>query len=108
MENFSEKPLVSAWPSSRPKGIKTADVKRLKRDGYSNAAICNKLGCSGATVSYHLSKRRKSKSVAEVTVKTQVETTEFKGFEAELFGTLIRLDQTPSSIERIGNRIVIK
>lgn len=80
----------------------------MKREGYSNAAISLALDCSAATVSYHLCKKRKSKSETPVSVKTSVATEEFKGFEAELFGTIIRLDKTPSSIERIGNRIVIK
>lgn len=111
MENTVENtPMVSALPQTKRKGIKTADVKRLKREGHSNAAISQKLNISGATVSYHLGKRRKAKT-AEPEVKSlvaAVDITTVEGFEAELFGTIIKLDRVPVSIERIGNRIVIK
>lgn len=108
MDNYLENPLVSAWPQKRPKGIKTADIKRMKREGYSTAAICNKLNVSPATVSYHLAKKRKPKADNVADVRSSVNSEELNGFEAELFGTVIKLDRVPASIERIGNRIVIK
>lgn len=94
-------------PQKQPKrkGIKTADVKRLKREGHSIAAICNKLNVSTATVAYHLGKKRKDKGVPRV--KAAVAPV-MSGFEVELFGTVIILDQAPASIERVGNRITIK
>lgn len=104
MENLTQEGVEKA--SQRPKGIKTADVKRLKREGHSVPAICNKLGVSVATVHYHLNKRRAKPTVKGAINPTPVDST--VSFEAELFGTLIVLDQVPSSIERVGNRITIK
>ena len=107
MENSVENSTVSSQPkSSRPRGIKTADIRRMKRQGYSTAAICNQLGVSAATVSYHLMKRRKPKDTT--VVKTSISTAEANSFEAELFGTLVKLDRRPASIECIGNRLIIK
>ena len=103
MENVNPEGLTQ--PQKRPKGIKTADVKRLKREGHSVPAICNKLGISYASVTYHLRKKRKDTGVPRV--KTAV-VAESIGFEAELFGTIIKLDKVPAMIERIGNRIIIK
>jgi predicted transcriptional regulator len=103
MENSTTEITVSR---QKPKGIKTADVKRLKRTGMSVPEISDKLGVSHQTVRYHLAKKR-----ADVGVKRNINPTPVDnntGFEAELFGTLIKLDKTPSSIERVGNRIVIK
>lgn len=93
-------------PHKRPKGIKTKDVKALHRTGMSASEIATHLGISQGTVSYHLKKKRADAGVKRVVNPTPVDNS--TGFEAELFGTLIRLDQTPTSIERIGNRIVIK
>lgn len=90
----------------RPKGIKTSDVKRLKREGKSVPEISEKLGVSHQTVRYHLAKKRADAGVKRNINPTLVDNS--TSFEAELFGTLIKLDKTPSSIERIGNRIVIK
>ncbi len=104
MEN-PEITQVSAYAACRPKGIKTADVKRLKREGYSIAAICNKLNVSAATVYNHLAKKRADAGVKR---DTKAAVTETVSFEAELFGTVIKLDRTPVSIERVGNKIIIK
>lgn len=93
-------------PDKRPKGIKTKDVKALHRTGMLATDIAKHLGISQGTVSYHLNKKRADKGVKRsISAKPAEATTEF---EAELFGTLIKLDQVPTTIERIGNRIVIK
>lgn len=94
-------------PQKQPKrkGIKTADVKRLKREGHSIAAICNKLNVSTATVSYHLAKKRKDKGTTRV--KAAVTTAPDTTFEVELFGTTIKLDKAPNSIEKIGTKLII-
>lgn len=104
MENPEITPVLAS-SSTRPKGIKTADVKRMKREGYSIAAICNKLNVTSATVYNHLAKKRADAGVKR---DTKSATTETVSFEAELFGTVIKLDRTPVSIERVGNKIIIK
>jgi orotate phosphoribosyltransferase-like protein len=85
--------------------VKSVDVRRLKRQGFTPAAIAEKLNMSATAVYYHLIKKPKKGTENKMSVKTSVETV---AFEAELFGTTIRLDKVPASIERIGNRIVIK
>jgi AcrR family transcriptional regulator len=104
MENPEITPVLAS-SSTRPKGIKTAEVKRMKREGYSIAAICNKLNVTSATVYNHLAKKRADAGVKR---DTKSATAEAVLFEADLFGTVFRLDKAPVSIERIGNRIVIK
>ena len=103
MEN--QTPVTEKQLSTSPKGIKTSEVKRLKREGYSHAAICNKLGVTYATVIYHLNKKRKDKGT--VRVSRVVDAAPVSAFEVELFGTTIKLDKQPSSIEKIGNKYVI-
>ena len=105
MENVNPEGLTQ--PQKRPKGIKTADVKRLKREGHSVASICNKLGISYASVSYHLRKKRKDTGIPRVKTNVSAESITEYVFEADLFGTIFKLDKTPSSIEKIGNKIVI-
>lgn len=90
------------------KGIKTADVKRLKRTGMSLTAISKQYGISVSAVNYHLGKKRKPRTTKTVEVRKSVSTETSMGFEADLFGTIIKLDRIPVSIEREGNRIIIK
>lgn len=90
------------------KGIKTADVKRLKRTGMSLTAISKQYGISVSAVNYHLSKKRKARTTNTAEVRKSVNTENLSGFEADLFGTIIKLDRVPVSIEREGNRIIIK
>ena len=93
---------------------KTLAVKRLKREGVSDDVIATTLNISKSSVHYHLSKKRTyargNESKKEESNQTQMlfSRESDSGFEAEVFGTLIRLDKAPKSIERIGNRIVIK
>lgn len=105
MENPEIVP-VPAQASRRPKGIKSVDVRRLRRQGYSVTDIGDLLGITQASVSYHLNKKSKNKTEGKMsTVKDS--TVQDTAFEAELFGTIIKLDRTPRSIERIGNKIII-
>lgn len=101
MENLTNGQILTP----KRKGIKTAEVKRLKREGLTIRQICDALNVSHATVYHHLAKKRKD--LGTTRVKAAV-TTENTGFEAELFGTIIKLDKAPTSIERVGNRIIIK
>lgn len=104
MENSINESTVVAF--QRPKGIKTSDVKRLKRAGKSIPEISQNLGVSQQTVRYHLAKKRADAGIKRAINPTPVDSS--TEFEAELFGTLIKLDKVPSTIERVGNRIVIK
>lgn len=88
-----------------PKKIKSVDVRRLKRNGYSVKEIAAQMGITTPTVYFHLKKKNKVEKTPSVEVKSAKADTVF---EAELFGTLLRLDSKPASIEKIGNRIVIK
>lgn len=106
MENNQETRPV--WNSRKPKGIKTADVKRLRKEGLSLQEIADKMDISYATVAYHLAKKRKDAGTVRVKSQMSAETPTPIPFEADLFGTILKLDRTPLSIERIGNRIVIK
>jgi hypothetical protein len=109
MENLQQTTVKSTGSTNYgPKGVKTADVKRMKREGLSNTTIAKKCGISTSAVNYHLGKKRKSKTTTEVKVRKSVNAPELSGFEADLFGTVIKLDQIPTSIERVGNRIIIK
>lgn len=91
-------------PRNKPKGVKTAEIKRMKREGFSNAAICNKFGISHGSLYYHLAKKRKDAGTQRV--KSAVNTSE-AAFEVELFGTTIKLDKAPNSIEKIGSKLII-
>jgi predicted transcriptional regulator len=104
MENFNPEEISKSLTKVR--GIKTSDVKRMKREGKSVHEISEKLGVSQQSVRYHLAKKRADAGIKRVINPIPVDNS--KSFEAELFGTLIKLDQVPSSIERVGNRIVIK
>jgi orotate phosphoribosyltransferase-like protein len=104
MENLVNAPETQTKRSYNNK-VKSVDVRRLKRQGYTPAAIAEKLNMSATAVYYHLIKKPKKNADDKVTVKTSSADVMF---EAELFGTTIRLDKVPMSIERIGNKIIIK
>lgn len=103
MENLVNAPETQTKRSYNK--VKSVDVRRLKRQGYTPAAIAEKLNMSATAVYYHLIKKPKNEAEKKVTVKTTVNTVMF---EAELFGTTIRLDKVPTSIEQIGNKVIIK
>lgn len=109
MENLTNTPTTTNRRGyTGRKGVKTVDVKRLKRSGMSLTAIAKQYGISYSAVSYHLSKKRKPNTPKDVQVRKSVNTETPTGFEADLFGTIIKLDRVPVSIEREGNRIIIK
>lgn len=101
MENLE--PALPAQKSTAPKKIKSADVRRLKRQGYTPAAIADHLGVSPATVYYHLIKKKR----ATTEVKTSVSTSDKFAFEVNLYGVSIKLQQRPTTIEQRENAILI-
>ena len=104
-EEFMQKELRAA---KRPKGIKTADIKRMKRTGASDQLIAEQFDCTIQTVRYHLAKKRKDSGTVRVKHNMTAEPVKNLHFEVELFGTTIKLDETPVSIEKVGNKLVIK
>jgi predicted transcriptional regulator len=107
MENQTNNKVTSN-KQGVPKGVKTVDVKRLKRNGMTVSAIAKHIGVSSSAVSYHLGKKRKARTTNTAEVRKHVKTKTSTEFEADLFGTIIKLDRIPASIERDGNRIIIK
>ena len=97
-----EASTLNGVSSSTPKKIKSSEIRRLKREGHSPAAIAKKLGVSANTVYYHLITKKK-----RTQAKTELKQQASECFEFEVFGTVIKTDQKPVSIEKVGNRIVI-
>lgn len=106
MENLQPE-LATAQKTSRPRGIKTKDVKALHRAGMSKRDIANKFAITEASVYYHLSKKRAPKSTEPEVKSARVTSAEF-AFSVNLFGVDIKLQQKPSSIIQSDNSIVIK
>lgn len=104
MENTENASPMQA--TRKPKGIKSVDVRRLRREGFSNTAISELLNVTPSSVSYHLRKRSTVKASAASSRKESI--MPVTSFEADLFGTVIKLDRIPASIEHIGNKIIIK
>lgn len=86
-------------------------VKRLFRKGKTLNEIALFLNVTEKTVQKHLIEQNVKVKTVRVQRSVNPQPTVIKtatSFEADLFGTLIVLDQVPTTIERIGNRIVIK
>lgn len=103
MENTEQVDLVQ--PQKRPKGLKTSTVRSLSRAGKSQGEIADMLGVTVGTISYHLKKKRKYTSSAEV--KSQAAVSVNPGFEVNIYGVEIKLQHRPTSIEQRENAIII-